>query len=91
MPVTNWKRLDRTVLREIKTSRGDDSVKRVGFGNQQEFHLRDTTEGEVLVWKRVSLNSPMMKQLEELTGMLGHAVYEKTKKMEKQIKKMKRF
>jgi hypothetical protein len=33
----------------------------------------------------------MIRSLEELTGMLGHAVYEKSRKVEKQFKKMKRF
>jgi len=31
-----------------------------------------------------------MRSLEELTDLLGHAVYEKTKKMEKDYKKMKK-
>jgi len=33
----------------------------------------------------------MVRSLEELNGMLGHAVLEKSKKIEKQIKRMKRF
>lgn len=79
------------MLRETKTDRSSDSVERVGSSDQQEFHLRDSTEGEILVWKRVSPNNAVMRNLEELTGMLGHAVYEKSKKIEKQMKRMKKF
>ncbi len=79
------------MLRETKTNRGADSVQRVSPRDKQKFHLNESTEGEVLVWKRLSSNNRMMRSLEELTGMLGHAVYEKSKKVEKQIKRMKRF
>ena len=78
------------MLRETETDRSTDSGKRIGSSDQQEFHLRDSTEGETLVWKRVNPNNRMMRSLEELTGMLGHAIYEKSKKVEKQFKKMKR-
>ena len=80
-----------TMLRETKTDRSANSVEQVSSSDQQEFHLKESTEGETLVWKRVSPNNAMMRSLEELTGMLGHAVFEKSKKIEKQIKKMKRF
>ena len=79
------------MLREIKTNRSANSVEQISSSDQQEFHLKESTEGETLVWKRVSPNNAMMRSLEELTGMLGHAVFEKSKKIEKQIKKMKRF
>lgn len=79
------------MLRETKTNRSANSVEQISSSDQQEFHLKDSTEGETLVWKRVSSNNTMMRSLEELTGMLGHAVFEKSKKIEKQIKKMKRF
>ena len=80
-----------TMLRKTKTDKSANSVKQISSSNQQEFHLKDSTEGETLVWKRVSPNNAMMRSLEELTGMLGHAVFEKSKKIEKQIKRMKRF
>jgi hypothetical protein len=79
------------MLRETQTNRTTDSVEQIGPRYQQEFHLRDSTEGETLVWKKVSPNNRMIRSLEELTGMLGHAVYEKSRKVEKQFKKMKRF
>ncbi len=79
------------MLRETKTDRSADSVKRVGPSDKQEFLLKDSTEGETLVWKKMSLNTPMMRSLDELTNMLAHAIYEKSKKIEKDIKRMKRF
>ena len=79
------------MLRETQTNRGANSVERIGPRDKQEFHLRDSTEGEILVWKKVSPNNRMIRSLEELTGMLGHAIYEKSKKVEKQFKKMKKF
>ena len=76
------------MLREIKTDRSADCVERVGSGNQQELHLDSTIEAPR--WKKVSPNNKVMRNLEDLSKMLGHAVHEKTKKIEKQIKTMKK-
>jgi len=50
----------------------------------------DSTEGEVLVWKRASKENKIVKNLEKVTQMLGHVVTDYTKKTEKNLRKMKK-
>jgi hypothetical protein len=46
---------------------------------------------EELIWKRASLDSPFIKNIEEVTGMLGHLVGAYTKSLSKQLKHLKKF
>jgi hypothetical protein len=54
-------------------------------------HKQDLPVTEELIWKRASLDSPLMKELESVTGMLGHIVGTYAKSLNKQLKHLKRF
>jgi hypothetical protein len=76
------------VLREAQSDSTTDSFKSVGAEYQQNVFL-DTTEE--LIWKRASLDTPLMHSIEEAASMLGHVVEIYARSVNKQIKHLKRF
>jgi hypothetical protein len=74
------------VLCETESDKSADSIKPVGTEHKQDVPVE-----EELIWKRASLDSPLMKNLEEVTGMLGHVVGVYAKSLNKQIKHLKKF
>ena len=78
------------MLRKAETDRTAESFKSVSSSDQSEFHLKDTTS-ERLVWKRANPDNLMITSLEKLIGIVSHSVLGYTKKVEKQVKQLKRF
>jgi hypothetical protein len=77
------------VLRETEANRAANSIKSVSSAGQSEFHLKDSTS-ERLVWRRANPDNLMITNLEKLIDIVGHSVLGYTKKVEKQVKQLKR-
>lgn len=77
------------MLREAETDRAADSVKPVSSEDKQELHIEEDDEPDM--WRRASPEAPFFKMFDQITGLLGHAVHDYGKSLEKQIKNIKRF
>lgn len=79
------------MLRKTQTDRETDRIESVSPSDQSKPDwLKDSTEGEILVWKRATPDNKMVKSIENLINIFGHSVTNHGKRVQKQLKKMKR-
>ena len=73
------------MLREIETDRETDRVEPVGPQHKPEPDLKP------IQWKRATKDNQLIRTLTDLSKLLGHAVLNQNRQIEKQLRKLEKF